>query len=414
MDRERTRLQVEWGGAGAGTINVTETRGGCSGTAAANVAIGNDVTPVVSANGPLALCPGESVTLMAPGGYAAYLWSDGATTRSIVVHDSGVYSVYVRDTGGCAGTSAGCAVTIYPPPTAGITLHGDTLTANTAVSYQWSINGGAIPGATSQSYIALQHGQYTVTITDSDGCTATAAPVAAGASVVLLYCLALPGTCTVGVPVAMQVVSPDTAAGVIDSLVFDLHYNPAAMLLQSAHSGGCLAGMRAITQGDARITLSLCGSPRTGALCSASFMPLEIADDTTRTQFTIDSIVAYPPADSIATTGCTVSIVILPACGIYPVIFTTGATSLGQNYPNPFAGTTLIHVTLAKSDIAGAVLNIYNMLGERVAELTNQLTPNGTITFAAGTLSAGVYSYVLQTSGGRWAREMFIVQVVEN
>lgn len=46
----------------------------------------------------------------------------------------------------------------------------------TAVSYQWNLNGVPIAGATGQSWTAVANGSYTVTITDTAGCTATSGP----------------------------------------------------------------------------------------------------------------------------------------------------------------------------------------------------------------------------------------------
>ena len=46
----------------------------------------------------------------------------------------------------------------------------------TAVAYQWNLNGNPIPGANSISWTAQANGSYTVTITDSAGCTATSGP----------------------------------------------------------------------------------------------------------------------------------------------------------------------------------------------------------------------------------------------
>jgi hypothetical protein len=57
-----------------------------------------------------------------------------------------------------------------------ITLVGNALQSSPASSYQWYWNGNPIPGATQQTYIPTQSGNYTVKITDSNGCTATAAP----------------------------------------------------------------------------------------------------------------------------------------------------------------------------------------------------------------------------------------------
>ena len=52
------------------------------------------LAPVITASGSTALCPGDSVTLTATSGNN-YLWSTGATTRSIVVYSGGNYSVIV-------------------------------------------------------------------------------------------------------------------------------------------------------------------------------------------------------------------------------------------------------------------------------------------------------------------------------
>lgn len=46
----------------------------------------------------------------------------------------------------------------------------------TAVAYQWNLNGNPIPGANAISWTAQANGSYTVTITDSAGCTATSGP----------------------------------------------------------------------------------------------------------------------------------------------------------------------------------------------------------------------------------------------
>ncbi len=55
--------------------------------------------------------------------------------------------------------------------------NGVLLTSSiTAVSYQWNLNGNPIPTATGQSWTAVANGSYTVTITDSLGCTATSGP----------------------------------------------------------------------------------------------------------------------------------------------------------------------------------------------------------------------------------------------
>jgi PKD repeat protein len=60
--------------------------------------------PIVTSSGNILACSGGSQTLTASAGYANYLWSNGATTQSIQVSNSGYYYVY-----GSNGLNDGCA-----------------------------------------------------------------------------------------------------------------------------------------------------------------------------------------------------------------------------------------------------------------------------------------------------------------
>ena len=59
------------------------------------------------------LCTGESTTLDAGAGYAAYTWSSGQTTNAITVSTAGTYSVTVSSGNGCTATDA-VTVTVNP------------------------------------------------------------------------------------------------------------------------------------------------------------------------------------------------------------------------------------------------------------------------------------------------------------
>ena len=78
-------------------------------------------------------------------------------------------------TNGCSSTQV-VTVTVDGAATASISQLENLLTSTPGASYQWYLNGIAIPGATSQSYLAIQNGNYTVMVTNAEGCTATSPP----------------------------------------------------------------------------------------------------------------------------------------------------------------------------------------------------------------------------------------------
>jgi hypothetical protein len=84
---------------------------------------GSASTPTVSASGPTTFCNGGSVTLTASSG-SAYLWSNGATTQSILVTTGGNYNVRVTQTGGCSAQSNSTSVSVNPTATFSINVSG--------------------------------------------------------------------------------------------------------------------------------------------------------------------------------------------------------------------------------------------------------------------------------------------------
>ena len=78
---------------------------------------------------------------------------------------------------------------------------------------------------------------------------------------------------------------------------------------------------------------------------------------------------------------------------------TTKSISLDQNIPNPFSANTTIHYNLNEAS-ENVVMNIYNMLGEKVDSYNEGSKPVGnySLQLNADNLSSGVYHYTL-TSG---------------
>ena len=83
---------------------------------------------------------------------------------------------------------------------------------------------------------------------------------------------------------------------------------------------------------------------------------------------------------------------------------------LSQNYPNPFNPATNIRFGLQKS--SEVILNVYNQLGQSVAELVKQNLEAGEYEyyFDASALSSGIYYYRLTTDDVSITKKMILIK----
>ncbi|MFM2269954.1 MAG: hypothetical protein RL757_3395 [Bacteroidota bacterium] len=130
---------------------------------------------VFNISGSNVICNGNAVTLDA-GNYATYNWSTGETTQTILVATGGTYGVTVTD-GGTRSGSASKTVTEGNPT---LTIQGSdfvcsgrkiVLDAGSFDSYSWSNS------LTTRSIDVVSGGTYSVTVTDFNGCTASASKI---------------------------------------------------------------------------------------------------------------------------------------------------------------------------------------------------------------------------------------------
>jgi hypothetical protein len=85
-------------------------------------------------------------------------------------------------------------------------------------------------------------------------------------------------------------------------------------------------------------------------------------------------------------------------------------SSLLPNYPNPFNPSTTIPFELAQS--ANVRLEVYDMLGRRVALLVNETRQAGqhTAVFESGSLPSGMYIARLQAGEQVFSQKMVMVK----
>ncbi len=170
-------------GLGAGTYTVTVTdANGC--TTTATVSIGNSNGPTATATFTNLSCNGvcigdASVSISGGTPPYTYLWTNSATTSSITGLCAGNYTVTVTDAGGCSLTQS---FVITEPPALTLSVNATSPLCNTGTgSASATPGGGTAPytylwsnAQTGQNATGLTNGTYTVTITDANGCTATA------------------------------------------------------------------------------------------------------------------------------------------------------------------------------------------------------------------------------------------------
>jgi len=84
--------------------------------------------------------------------------------------------------------------------------------------------------------------------------------------------------------------------------------------------------------------------------------------------------------------------------------------AVDQNYPNPFNPTTM--VTYSVPEAAHVSVKVYNMLGQEVATLVNEVRDAGNhnVSFDAAGLTAGVYIYVMESGSFSETRRMTLLK----
>lgn len=137
------------------TVSVIDSNGCTGASDPLNVVVNPNPFPRITISPKADFCEGDSVLLDAGPGFADYLWSNGATTRTITLRTSGTFAVTVTDANGCIGSSPLVSVRANPIPEPEVegprlvcrySVMEYTVKNNPGSSYQWRVTGGTILG----------------------------------------------------------------------------------------------------------------------------------------------------------------------------------------------------------------------------------------------------------------------------
>ncbi len=153
------------------SVIVTNSEG-CTSTDEVSVVVNENPNPTIE--GDTQICSGEMTILSVSETFNAYAWSNGQNGNDISVSESGTYTVTVTNNEGCTGT-AETTVIVNALPTVDIAgsesfCEGESTQLSVSDAFEkyiWS------NGNTSNIITVNQKGTYAVTVTDSNGCTAT-------------------------------------------------------------------------------------------------------------------------------------------------------------------------------------------------------------------------------------------------
>ena len=253
------------------TLAITNAAG-CTGSATTVVMESNpNATITVNNASP---CAGSYAVMSVPNiPYTTYQWYlnnspiPGATFSSYSTNSTpGSYSVVVTAPN-CSATSTLVNISFQPAPTATITAGGPTtfcapsnvvLTAASGpgYTYQWSKNGTPLVGETAPAYTASTSGNYRVTVTGTNGCTAQSNIITATVNQLPPATITASGPTTVCAPMTVNM-NANTGSG----LSWQWQLNNADI------SGATLSNYSAGTAGNYNCVVSnTCGSVTSNTL----------------------------------------------------------------------------------------------------------------------------------------------------
>lgn len=166
--------------AGTYTVTVTDANG-CSGVSTTTLQYSNNITAITTPSH--IRCYGQangSIAVSVANGTVPYqfIWSNGQTSATGSNLSAGTYTVTVADANGCKASATATITQPASPLTGSVVNTSTTCSGSPGGALSATVSGGAVPytylwsnNATSSTISGLTAGTYTVTVTDSRGCT---------------------------------------------------------------------------------------------------------------------------------------------------------------------------------------------------------------------------------------------------
>ncbi|GAB2607053.1 hypothetical protein GCM10027190_63180 [Spirosoma areae] len=373
---------VSIGASGSYFLTVTDQNGCTSAQSNTVVVTANPVPakPVISASGPTTFCADRNVILTAPQD-AAYQWTNGQTTQSITLNQSGNFAVRVRNQFECTSEQSDViTLKVNPLPATptvsagGATTFCDggrvTLGATSSFDVVWS------SGQTDKAITVTTSGNYAVQARDQNGC------LSPYSSILAVKVNPLPATPTILANPAPVICEGDKATLRVDGpyTVF-WSTGDSTQRITTGTPGQYSARVRDIngcTSAQAGVlTVELRPLPPPPTVNLIGTYTLEAVSSTNGTQFRwrrdADSLAAQTSiikANQAGAYTARSSIIYSPTLTCFslpssPLTFTIDLSNKGLSiYPNPNPDKIVTIETLA--NLTNAVVTVYTLTGQPV------------------------------------------------
>ncbi|HET8573340.1 MAG TPA: PKD domain-containing protein [Edaphocola sp.] len=379
--------------------------------------------PIVNLGNDTALCPGDSIILDAGNPGNIFQWNISANTQTISASDSGIYAVSVTNTYGCQQADSihiatnPAPVSVLPDTTNWCTGTTPDLDAGNAGStYAWNT------GEITQTIAVNDSGSYTVTITNTYGCSITSATEVVVRQSPIVQLRTDTSICS-GVSITLD-------AGTQPSGSSYAWNNGDTTQTTQAFGGGLytvtVMNLYGCSTSD-NVTIGLLPNPVVNGINEAQ-NPDGSFTFTASVLHNINSITGYEwdfgdgspastqehPTHSYATNGVyTVRLIVYSICGsdttykdIQITVNGVGEISLDQAqlklYPNP--ATDLITIK-NESTLRMSSIEVYNVLGQKL--LSRQLSSANTYMLHTQNLASGTYQIRIGFTNGHWLMRKF-------